>query len=460
MFTFLSLPSDILLLIVSTYLGIRDVFVFRRVCRELAHFTRDKIVWLTRLECLRVRGDTPLPIVDSAITPSSTLESIVVSATRVSDSWLLPRQINPILSPQHTRKIKGLKVFLETWLLIVYQDGAYLYDIRENAPRHGHCATLRIGTGVSWASHVAALGPGKDHIVFAISSARGTASGDTEYETHLYSLNFGADTFELFRTFKHSMPRKILAIDTFRRLLVFSSYTRGALGIVDWDDEENDTTIVLDDADTEEIVNDVVALRRIDAHFLVIRTRTIELYLCADAYQPQPNVPPLKHRLPLPLRDGAVSVSDVVHTQDDDFRITLLAYTGRSLACYTIAIELPEANAAGSAMNVTLIGEAHPPPATHPPWFVSAHALGPQGIRAMWIDRDQTMNRHVRLCTFNRNSTRHEMDSSAFSSTVFSLSSYDLRQDLTHCALAEFSGRIVLGNRAGAVFLLPLNQTE
>ncbi|KAF7371102.1 hypothetical protein MSAN_00745000 [Mycena sanguinolenta] len=459
---FLNMPSDILLLIISTYLDIPDVYAFRRVCRELAQLTRDKFVWLTRLERLRARGDIPLPTVDTAVDPSSTLESIVVSASRACESWRLPRQINPILrSPGG--KIKGLKMFLDTWLLIVYQDGGiYLWDIRENMPQRGHCAILRM-VGARWQSYDAALGPGEDHIIVALSSA--LEPGVTECETRLYCINVGGDTFELFRSFKHSLQRKILAIDTVRRLLVFSSSTR-ALGIIDWDNEEaeDENAIVLDDADTEEIVNDVIALRRIDVHLLLIRTRTIEFYLCSDAYRRQPTIPPLRHRLPWPLRDGAVSVSDVVPASSDDrTRVTFLAYTGQSLTCYTIAIELPEADnaiATPALMDVTLVGEAHPPPGTLPPWFVSAHALGPQGIRAMWIDRDQTMTRHVRLCTFNSLHARHDMGSEAFSSTVFSLSSYDLREDLTHCALAESSGRIALGNRVGDVFLLPVNRTE
>ncbi|KAF5359994.1 hypothetical protein D9758_007639 [Tetrapyrgos nigripes] len=39
---------------------------------------------------------------------------------------------------------------------------------------------------------------------------------------------------------------------------------------------------------------------------------------------------------------------------------------------------------------------------------------------------------------------------------VYSLHSYDLREDLTHCALGEASGTIVLGNRSGDVFLLDI----
>jgi hypothetical protein len=179
--------------------------------------------------------------------------------------------------------------------------------------------------------------------------------------------------------------------------------------------------------------NGVIALHLLGSHVLSIHAHTIELHLCDDAFRPQP-IRPLKYHLPFPLHHRSVSVSDVVpvptQIQDRRWKFNLLAYDGHSLAYYTVAIELPGATDATPAMDVTLIGEVRPPPTrlqplTRSPWFVSAHALGPQGIRAMWVDRDNlTMTRHVRLCTLNRNDTQHEMDTA---SNVFSLASYDLR---------------------------------
>jgi hypothetical protein len=126
-------------------------------------------------------------------------------------------------------------------------------------------------------------------------------------------------------------------------------------------------------------------------------------------------------------------------------------------------------------MKVSLVGEVlPPPPSSHGQrshWFVSAHSLGPKAIRALWIERASlTMTRSVMVCTLNHHATWHEMQLTAKS--IYTLRSYDLRgrryiaiervmhtqkyvsDDLTHCALEEMSGRIVLGNRAGHVFLL------
>ncbi|KAJ7810460.1 hypothetical protein B0H14DRAFT_2607317 [Mycena olivaceomarginata] len=341
MLTFLDMPSDILLLILSTFLEIHEILLLRG---------RDR-------------------------------ETYSTSAS--------------------ARSIKGLKIFLDTWLLIVYEDGfVYLWDIREHAPRRGFYASLDLREpGVQWMSYAASLDPENEYIILAMSG--GGTSMTSTYATVLYSVNIrAADSgFDRVQTFCHSSLPTILAIDTARRFLVSSSSNR-TLDILCWGGGNTSiSTLSLNDDDAEEIP-----------------------------------IRPLKHHLPFPLHHRSVSVSDVVpvstQIQDRRWKFNLLAYDGHSLAYYTVAIELPGATDATPTMDVTLIGEVRPPPTqsqplTRSPWFVSAHALGPQAIRAMWVDRDNlTMTRHVRLCTLNRNDTQHEMDTA---SNVFSLASYDLR---------------------------------
>ncbi|KAJ6457449.1 hypothetical protein C8R47DRAFT_172228 [Mycena vitilis] len=287
----------------------------------------------------------------------------------------------------------------------------------------------------------------------------------------VYSIDIGAsgsigNIFQPVESFTSPIPRGVLAIDIGRCFLVLSPST-WALDVLGWGIEKGTTSrILLDDNDTEESYNGVVALRLLGSHFLAVRTHTIELHRCDDALRPRRGNRPLKHRLPFPWRDGAVSVSDIIspvsapEPHNERVRLNILAYDGRSLACYTVDIELPAGGP--PMMEVTLIGEISPAetqltPLTRSHWFVSAHALGPQGIRAMWIERDNLkMTRHVRLCAFNRNTTWHEMETAT---DAFHLPSYDLREDLTHCALAELSGCIVLGNRSGHVFLLTAKDT-
>ncbi|KAJ6580857.1 hypothetical protein B0H19DRAFT_1060565 [Mycena capillaripes] len=478
MSTFLDLPSEVLLLTISTFLEIREVLLLRRTCRGISVLTYDKTVWLTFLERLRSRGDVPLPpsAGDSAIDlSSSTLESIVVSALRAADSWELPRKLKPVLKPSHGQSILGLNIFLDTWLLIVYVDGlVYLWDIRESAPRQGYCDTLDLREpGMRWSSYIASLVPNSEQIMFSISSGTSKRGSEGQYQTVLYSINIGTsystdNIFNLVESFSYSTPRTILAIDIANCFLVLSSST-WTLDILRWDmKKENTSTICLDDNDTEESYNGVVALRLLGSHCLAIRTHTIELHLWDNGLRSQK----IQHRLHFPFRDGAVSVSEIIapgptstsELLSERIHINILAYDGHSLACYAVAIDLPGVMSVGAppAMEVTRIGEVCPAPTQLTPltrshWFVSAHTLGPQSIRAMWIERHNlTMTRHVRLCTLNRNTTWHEMNAAT---NAFLLSSYDLREDLTHCALAELSGHIALGNRSGHVFLLPANHT-
>jgi hypothetical protein len=112
--------------------------------------------------------------------------------------------------------------------------------------------------------------------------------------------------------------------------------------------------------------------------------------------------------------------------------------------------------------------------------FVSAVALGPQGKRAVWVERKRgSTMREVFVWGMDQGfddkdlfTQNIEMDGKV----VYTVGSYDLRgdsghfisasslltpfvlEDLTHCAIGEVSGLIILGNRAGDVFRLGLER--
>src|ERR1700761_837054 len=175
-------------------------------------------------------------------------------------------------------------------------------------------------------------------------------------------------------------------------------------------------------------------MRYFGSHYLVVRTHSIELHNT----RPKPRTRLLQHRLPFPLVERTVSVSEptIVSSDTSERRITMnaLAYDGQSLACYSIYIVLPDATVTDvhPAMDVTLIGEARPTPLPGQVgnalerlrWFVSGHAPGPQAMRAMWVERGSAkMARHIRLCSLNRHSAWHDMNTAM---NAFVLSSYDL----------------------------------
>lgn len=93
--------------------------------------------------------------------------------------------------------------------------------------------------------------------------------------------------------------------------------------------------------------------------------------------------------------------------------------------------------------------------------FVSAFSLGPQGKRAVWVERRRgSLMREIVVWT-KEEGAREDFVGGGRNvglegRVVFSQGSYDLRVDLIHCALGEVSGRIVVGNRVGALSVLGL----
>ncbi|KAJ7609044.1 hypothetical protein FB45DRAFT_1127806 [Roridomyces roridus] len=419
------LPSELLLLIISL-LSIADTQNLRQTCRTLSQLTRDKSLWLARLDHIRQRGDTPLPPhlchppFDAAEFSSRAIESVVILATRSADSWLRPREMVPLIPAVHGQVIAGLEIFLDKWLLVVYLSGrAQLWDMANR----DSVATLDLGHG-AW-SYFGCLTSGK--IMLAMSSV--------ETETFLYTVD--STGFTLLGSFRCAEDRTVRAIDAERHLVVCHSATP-ELSVICWDDQAK-WTIPLDD--TEEMYNNVLAVHLLGSHILAIRARTVELH-------PWPQVPSLVmvHRLPSALGPASICVSDPIPSSaDNSYTIFILSNGINHLSLYKVLVS-------GGTMDVSLAGAMRPDNSKH--LFISAHALGLRAGRAMWVERQRsTIARRVNLCTLSqRREAWHEM--AANGAVVFTLASYDLRDDLTHCALAEVSGRIAFGNRAGAVFLL------
>ncbi|KAJ7261865.1 hypothetical protein C8J57DRAFT_1335578, partial [Mycena rebaudengoi] len=459
------LPSEIFLLIAS-HLDIPQVLLLRQASRYISELTRDKSLWLAFLEDQRRSGEVPLPTVaqDYTNVVSSTIESIAVSTKRALDRWALPRETRPIIHSQGG-VLSGLNLFADTWLLVVYQDGlVYLWNIQGPAIQDGCRAILDLrAPGIKWKSYSAVLSPTNHEITLAISN--------TACKTTVYSVNIGNSdsnlrtAFNVVRSFECSIVRTIRCIDVANRLVLFS-YSDHVVDVVRWHKDNDCETFTHSLESAEELFNCIIAIRLLGSHFLAIRTHTIELHPCL-LHNSSPSSPHprgiVKHALRFPLRDGAVSVSDAESIHDltstsQRIHVRILAYDAHSLSLYTVSSTLPKAGDIDMpTMKVSLVGEVlPPPPSSHGQrshWFVSAHSLGPKAIRALWIERASlTMTRSVMVCTLNHHATWHEMQLTAKS--IYTLRSYDLRDDLTHCALEEMSGRIVLGNRAGHVFLL------
>ncbi|KIP04955.1 hypothetical protein PHLGIDRAFT_129177 [Phlebiopsis gigantea 11061_1 CR5-6] len=101
--------------------------------------------------------------------------------------------------------------------------------------------------------------------------------------------------------------------------------------------------------------------------------------------------------------------------------------------------------------------------------FISACALGTRGKRGVWTERQREhMSRAVYgfasadHCAVRSDTPRGEEDvgvvhpapAEVHCKRLYEVQTYDLRDDLTHCAFSEVTGRIILGTRRGQVQFL------
>ncbi|PPR04314.1 hypothetical protein CVT24_013387 [Panaeolus cyanescens] len=112
--------------------------------------------------------------------------------------------------------------------------------------------------------------------------------------------------------------------------------------------------------------------------------------------------------------------------------------------------------------------------------FISAHCMGPQGKRAVWVERKRSSTvREVQVwameppAPFNESDVDEASDKQSSSDgsdllndddlpmefenqVVYAANSYDLRDDIVLCTFSELHGTIVLGHRSGEVSVLDL----
>lgn len=283
-------------------------------------------------------------------------------------------------------------------------------------------------------------------------------------------------------------------------------------------------------------------------YILIFKTRSIELHcfislLHLNSSNPS-TWPSLKHLFPMTFRD--VSFSDCSHSHNpisetDTYATILFAYDViQGLFQYVVQLTLSsEPSALPPFLQVTLVGiyplvmaysgrgmaalpsmetttmtltnptitystnfssslnQAHLPglPALHQSWnaseantrgFVSTHAMGPQGKRAIWIERKRSSTvREVQVWSkepsiaggLDPTSNSVSIPPEIARRVVYSVNSYDLRganvlsssskllyklimnlfiEDVTYCTFSELTGRIVLGSRSGDILILDL----
>ncbi|KDR67709.1 hypothetical protein GALMADRAFT_257992 [Galerina marginata CBS 339.88] len=281
--------------------------------------------------------------------------------------------------------------------------------------------------------------------------------------------------------------------------------------------------------DLEGLWNGTVAVRPLGSsgYLLVFKTRCLEVHKSPSSNKPSP--PPLKHGFFMTFREVSVSecsVSRSTNSEMETYEVTLFAYDViQGLFHYTVRLSLPlsrasevppsldvqltgiyplalgivepassSASDSGPASSITYSANFSPTPTfthTHANHhgtsstprqthgrgsdyasrgFLSAHSLGLQGKRAVWVERKRSSTvREVQVWCPEPPSVSPVYVSGRLDGgdnqrvlemkrrVVCSFSSYDLRDDITHCTLGEVNGTIVLGHRSGDISIIRLN---
>ncbi|KIY45009.1 hypothetical protein FISHEDRAFT_77037 [Fistulina hepatica ATCC 64428] len=495
----LRLPDDILLYILSL-LSLRQLLSLRPCCTILEQLSHARILWVNLLHVHRI-SHIPLPKElrqpDAHVYLSSqVLENALIRCERITRVWLAPRKCKPIqiIGETRTTSLIGIDIYARRWLLVIYMSQLHLIDL--DAPGLETLLTIRASN--PWQTYRGSYDE-ESHVLHV-------ALTDTiqPQRASLYTIRL-LDTPSLAALpiiIEGRTPRVIHAIDPQRHMCAFSH--TGEVDVVHCANNAvvSDVSIDVSQHDWEELWNGVLSMKFIPPYLFVFRTRSADIY-------PLPGNSSLR-MLSYPFIDisvRSVTVSDAVYSRsvtNDATVISLstLAYDimhGMSRFVFTINIpdETPELAswnvdtstvyymaetrtvdtpqtlsrsppyhlfscqrplshsswpplrtspfAPGAVASSQAAGAASASPAAGARGFISAHVLGRQDERAVWVRRWRGST--VReICAWEKRTGQHAI--------VYQHTSYDLREDITHCALMEEDGLIVFGNRAGQVFML------
>ncbi|KAF8880186.1 hypothetical protein BD779DRAFT_1549880 [Infundibulicybe gibba] len=473
----LSLPDEILLTILHV-LELPELLIVRELCHKCLDLSREKALWLNLLS--RAHQDhIPLPFGPHLNLPSglltSEVETIVRSASHVAHWWPLPRSRTPArLFGASRGSLMGLQIFLDKWLLAVYSEGyACVWHIDSpTTAKEWVTVTMEY---INWSSYDACLGGIMDQnsIVLAVTQTLRPV-------TRIYRIDLCKPQISSVNQTDNSTPhpQSVRAIDPTHE---FIAYTIPFFSIVlaQWGHDQLWEMLTTHSGDDAELWNGILAIRFIGSnHLLVCKMRSVELHEIPSSLRSPPSPRSDHHTTPLVHPFPSMTFRDLVFSDPcamDRNRIEMLAYEVlQGLFLYSIRVtvdaDLPELTVtliATYPMSMSPLSETPSPTPTgsHPSQnifgtgnlssrgFVSALTLGPQGKRAVWVERKRgSVFREVIVWPGKVGDIEVEMDGKA----IFVNGSYDLRQDITHCAFGEVSGNIVLGDRAGEIYLLGL----
>jgi len=328
----------------------------------------------------------------------------------------------------------------------------------------------------------------KDHKSAAIYSVPLPPLGETD--SNHGQLNLEAE-FPLLEgeVLKHVDPYS-------GRVLLYSPQT--LIHILHWREDNKRSAIPVQLEDEDQAWNGITSLRFCGPYVLCFRVRSVEAYpIPTDCPSVKP-LPTLRHRFG-PVCFRVVSLSNVRASRSassEVYSVFMLANDiHQGMSHYHIRVTI--APVPSLSVLILAMGTILDPPLLIPGTserfsmedtvrriFVSTWSLGPVGLRGVWVDRHRgNINRRVvaftthpnRLCVGKGPATSENKGAVLFGlaagdavdvsesdeeapeiqgKIVYEIDSLDLRDDVTICAVSEWTGEIALCSRGGAISIL------
>ncbi|TFK68728.1 hypothetical protein BDN72DRAFT_897866 [Pluteus cervinus] len=509
----LELPREIQLLILSI-LDVSSTLALRQTCEFFQILTSDTFTWIKKF-----REQEKIHPVDlryasgfgSAWPTLSELAPAVKLNQRTAPQWIKTRENGPVKLTSRPSPFMGLKILQDRWLICAYNNGSIqvwdLDDHDADLVDAGHPPpTLFLETtpsGQFWTAFSAAVEG--DEITIALTRAAGDPTVVLFCTISLISREFSAIEF--------AVPGGwIKNIDPLHNVLLLA--TPDSLLIFNYISKQHQTWQIPQGSGA--VYEGILDAQFLGPYVLAITTRAV---FFIPFY---PNVIPASASGISPEVHLAISHSRRLDFLQSTFRsavlggsaqrkygpgrcdyfITIMAYdVFRGLFRFTLTCSLsPDSDTPSLEMSQTglySISNIAPPPMAPPPespqsllasrndelhtptptptvpsslqelpnpsarGFVSTFSIGLQGKRALWVERQRgnTIRKiHVWDASLPLPSSDDPLFPPMSSARIYTINSFDLSDDRIHCALAELTGRIVLGDRAGRVDILDLNR--
>ncbi|KAH8832879.1 hypothetical protein DL96DRAFT_1704927 [Flagelloscypha sp. PMI_526] len=495
--TLLELPNEHILPILA-YLNVDDV-----VSRQAAEFTHSKSVWHDQFNYIR----HVLPFSSLNLLPmtSESLERCVRRAHHIQKQWSRPRKHLPTkLLAQNIQSgpLLGFTI-LDIYLISIYSSGyVFMWKLdairpREHANSQFVCAVVKRGDHLDtrWHGYAVSGDPSGSHIYLAFATHRGAVTFTKLVRIPLeQAKERGANVEHICDLHIPVTSASVLHHLSVQDELLLFSTSSGSLLVYPWGETHGNSSpgVTLSQPEqwvSDELWNGVVCARFAGRNMVVvIKTRTVEVYenihhtdsvairryhinevafrsVSMTSFKLLPESGGMSFRfLGLDTTKGVLRYSVLVPPNSEILDVSSLnlgnpaptpmpsAYTNRTVKqTQRNSLEVLR-NSTGADLNG--LAFAAPSSGSQGNALISTVSIGPQGKRAIWVERKRgSMVRELvasDLATVEKDEdARAGWDSQT---VIVRLPSYDLRDDITHCALDEIRGTVFFTNRKGEIF--------